>query len=98
TPTSTLFPYTTLFRSFGDASIDREVKRDRRKQKHHLHLERHARVTLHRFGAEQHESGDQDDGEARQKPGREVFRDLLHRQILHRSEEHTSELQSPYDL
>src|SRR5207248_10746575 len=85
--TSTLLPYTTLFRSPPAAELDRDALRRRRPDAH-----------LDRSVSE------------RNRPQRSPPREPLFRrhggdrtagiepQTRQRSEEHTSELQSPYDL
>src|SRR5207248_10145930 len=67
-PTSTLFPYTTLFRSAGHGANETP------------HVKERARVSLHRIKI---------------STARDLRRD---RHDVGRSEEHTSELQSSYDL
>src|SRR5207248_10929056 len=73
---STLFPYTTLFRSHGDSSVrlDRAVGNDRRWIDDLRRCDRAAACRAGTRRAAEHEG------------------------ICGRSEEHTSELQSPYDL
>src|SRR5207248_11084938 len=80
----TLFPYTTLFRSYGD-----ERERLLAGQVHHraregrrYHRQLHARLQTGRGGR----------GEAVHELRR------VQKILRRRSEEHTSELQSPYDL
>src|SRR5207248_10539274 len=95
---STLFPYTTLFRSGlrveeGEHALflvvvheaPAEPGRERAE-----HNERH-----HHTHAQSREHDDQHAGDRDERRGAEV---RLDRHEPDRSEEHTSELQSPYDL
>src|SRR5207248_10897546 len=91
-PRSTLFPYTTLFRSHGISPEVRTVAKERRLTevdatcplvtKVHMEVVRYARdgFTIIFVGHRKHDEAVGTVGEAP------------------RSEEHTSELQSPYDL
>src|SRR3712207_8109268 len=80
-PRSTLFPYTTLFRSVGDGALEGEEGLDRRDQE-----ERPTLAGGSRLLGEHDAPGLAGDEEA----AREV--DAHH--LVPRSEEHTSELQS----
>src|SRR5205807_8719975 len=93
TPTSTLFPYTTLFRSYGGVGLGKT---------HLMHaighavLEKHHRkrvayVTSEKFMNEMITSIQ----EGRMNDFRTRYRTV---DVLLRSEEHTSELQSPCNL
>src|SRR5207248_11786991 len=85
-PKSTLFPYTTLFRSdvldHHDGIIDDETGRDRQGHQREI-VEAEVGEIHHRERADERHRH----GETRNERGRKI-----------RSEEHTSELQSPYDL
>src|SRR5207302_11136988 len=97
-PRSPLFPYTTLFRSRGDAGdrpvadhvldrLEREVRVDGRRaeadeQRHVVHLTGVAGL----------------DDEADARPGLLADEVVVHRIREKRSEEHTSELQSRENL
>src|SRR5207248_8031022 len=86
-PTSTLFPYTTLFRSEPVVGVD-----------HVVVFRRRERLLAHEPGGERlHEAGQ---GRRALDGQRRVEHADLDRAVLGlgRSEEHTSELQSPYDL
>src|SRR5437867_6412086 len=92
-PTSTLFPYTTLFRSpQGKTDDSAEAKRERQKKaaevfnkKEYQELQQEQQKvfeTLRKF----------------QRPYTYQGNVWLYLRQAPRSEEHTSELQSPYDL
>src|SRR5207249_5649843 len=85
-PRSTLFPYTTLFRS-GPAGRDREPGAEEREEE--------AEGKRIRGGGEsrRHRQGDRGAG----RRGDAAY-SKLHRRDPGRSEEHTSELQSRFDL
>src|SRR5207248_9289380 len=79
--TSTLFPYTTLFRSIQDLQSNDPKRREQAKE---------FLKDLARNAKAKKDGGDKEPKGPPQKDG-EVLQEL-------RSEEHTSELQSPYDL
>src|SRR5207248_4028667 len=87
-PLSTLFPYTTLFRSVDVAG---QVEHGRGRLR---------RVEQLPGAAQPVQAADRRSGEVHAAlEFREHTReDLVHVRRLDRSEEHTSELQSPYDL
>src|SRR5699024_12229097 len=78
-PRSTLFPYTTLFRSTSD--------------RHGKGCERHARLVTCDTACRVSEHG-----EEVRRPGRRSADEPGEEQPYSRSEEHTSELQSRFDL
>src|SRR5205085_6029916 len=89
-PTSTLFPYTTLFRSRADAQRSRRPRRG---------LRRAPAAGHRRHGSAQGGSrprAARGCGRLTALPGRALAR--LEAEILLRSEEHTSELQSQSNL
>src|SRR5207248_11551908 len=80
-PTSTLFPYTTLFRSLGRVGIGGAGNdRDPRDLEHHLRELPQLALIQNRI------------------PRRRITGNKQAHCANMRSEEHTSELQSPYDL
>src|SRR5699024_12406226 len=87
-PLSTLFPYTTLFRSI------RNRRRRRRRPRSYRGEEGTGRRRSRRGQAGDPRS---DQGRGHEGPVEDLER-LEHRVRLHRSEEHTSELQSRFDL
>src|SRR5207248_10276755 len=95
-PTSTLFPYTTLFRSFGIG--DRPANGNRtmiRKRGRHLMAAGKSRVFRRAVSIDHSAAGQLLQYFANMRNGKDV---TACEQLTHRSEEHTSELQSPYDL
>src|SRR5437867_7393769 len=89
-PTSTLFPYTTLFRSRGVAGVEDDLVIARRAGDG-----QHGRPGIERVGAEGQRRAVLKGDHQRLGADGEV---ALHVTLDERSEEHTSELQSPYDL
>src|SRR5207248_8700270 len=91
-PTSTLFPYTTLFRSrVRDHHLDRrafEWPGGRRRRGTPSGSIQNGGAEAHRRRVGHHE----------ERAARTVLPANFCRPRLFRSEEHTSELQSPYDL
>src|SRR5256885_11185280 len=84
-PRSTLFPYTTLFRSGHDGDTRFQELDDQRIQI----VARGAHIRI----------GDEEDGARRGPLEDQELRDLgVYRLVGIRSEEHTSELQSPCNL
>src|SRR5690348_18210488 len=82
-PSSTLFPYTTLFRSADQARPAGDQRVELRRQLEQL---------LRRADLSEHA------GEVPHRAGAEVLRAHIVQQCAARSEEHTSELQSPVHL
>src|SRR2546426_9655061 len=93
-PRSTLFPYTTLFRSDRGVAIERRaservhVPRDRRREEHRLTLVGEGAEDAAHVGREAHV----------EHPVGLVEHQDLELRIIDRSEEHTSELQSPCNI
>src|SRR5690606_40055478 len=87
-PTSTLFPYTTLFRSDFHGLTARALTCDRHEAGHPLRHEVEASLIGQRAGA----------AEAGNLAVDQAGIDLLQRLVADRSEEHTSELQSRENL
>src|SRR5437867_10760594 len=83
-PLSTLFPYTTLFRSRGQAEIERLIKAG--KAPAEASNEVADKISSYPFQA------------SLMSLLTILMQGLLISALLGRSEEHTSELQSPYDL
>src|SRR5688500_19457146 len=82
-PGSTLFPYTTLFRSWARRDSPREEPGQRGRATHVARVADSSSAGLVASG----------------RPRRGlVWRGLRHRHVCSRSEEHTSELQSPCNL
>src|SRR5207248_10996095 len=93
-PCSPLFPYTTLFRSL--VPVERPDFRVLEPAEHFLV---HRLAALHDFDGELHgEIVRLLEPRQHMELARMGQRDLLDRHRFLRSEEHTSELQSPYDL
>src|SRR5690348_18016596 len=87
-PRSTLFPYTTLFRSLAEVApmdeveVAEDAEEDERDRRHHrLRVARRERVERVRADRRRGDDGDE-----------------LVDELERRSEEHTSELQSPVHL
>src|SRR5256885_12989094 len=81
-PRSTLFPYTTLFRSFDPNPLDHE-KTD---------MERFNELAKEGVAVLLSEST------TTERPGRTPSESTIEKSFIDRSEEHTSELQSPCNL
>src|SRR5205807_9749590 len=89
-PRSTLFPYTTLFRSQAGKNAEEGGQAGKRRRVVGRQREQHYRDAYHRLpdAGNLHSEKERDDG-----------RDFQQRTIgTIRSEEHTSELQSPCNL
>src|SRR5207248_11533140 len=97
-PSSPLFPYTTLFRSFMPG-VPREMKKMFEEQVlpkiGPMAPKNSTQVRLRTFGLPESVVGERLDGIESQLPGVTIG---YRAHFPERSEEHTSELQSPYDL